>query len=94
MNMAGQIANLIAATVFDSRALSLTFARNEQYKPRTIGGLARASLKLTYGKTIPSTGRWWERNNIHSSTLAWDIVGHDMGVIEVHLVSSVFSDSR
>jgi hypothetical protein len=56
VNMTGQIAHLIAATVFNPRALSLTFAWN---KPRTIGALAKVSLKLEYGKTIPSlVGRW------------------------------------
>jgi hypothetical protein len=41
--MTGQIAHLIAATVFNPWALSLTFAWN---KTRTIGALAKVSLKL------------------------------------------------
>jgi hypothetical protein len=54
--MTGQIAHLITATVFNPRALSLTSAWN---KPWTIGASAKVSLKLEYGKTIPSlVGRW------------------------------------
>jgi hypothetical protein len=56
MYMAGQIADLIAATVFDSpgAVIDLRPEQLETVQTRTIGGLARVTLKLTYGKTIPS----------------------------------------